>query len=130
MRKWRIPLAFGAAILVLFLLAAFFPALFTQYGQKEMFGPWLAASPEHLLGTNALGYDIFTELVYGTRQTLLVGLTSSILTLLLGSVIGTFAAGKGGVYCTASVSPVQMLLSQNRALEPASYSPESSLYLH
>lgn len=60
-----------------------------------MFGPWLAASPEHLLGTNALGYDIFTELIYGTRQTLLVGLTSSILTLLLGSVIGTLAAGKG-----------------------------------
>ena len=96
MRKWRIPLTFGAAILALYLLAAFFPALFTQYGQKEMFGPWLAASPEHLLGTNALGYDIFTELIYGTRQTLLVGLTSSILTLLLGSVIGTLAAGKGG----------------------------------
>ena len=54
MRKWRIPLTFGAAILALYLLAAFFPALFTQYGQKEMFGPWLAASPEHLLGTNAL----------------------------------------------------------------------------
>ena len=67
MRKSCIPLTFGAAILLLFLLAAFFPALFTQYGQKEMFGPWLEASPEHLLGTNALGYDIFTELIYGTR---------------------------------------------------------------
>ena len=87
MRKSCIPLALGAAILLLFLLAAFFPTLFTQYGQKEMFGPWLEASPEHLLGTNALGYDIFTELIYGTRQTLLVGLTSSILTLLLGGVI-------------------------------------------
>ena len=60
-----------------------------------MFGPWLIPSAEHLLGTNALGYDIFTELVYGTRQTLLVGVSSSILTLLLGGVIGTLAAGKG-----------------------------------
>ena len=69
MKKHSIPLAVGMTILLLFLLAAFFPTLFTKYGQKEMFGPWLNASAEHLLGTNALGYDIFTELVYGTRQT-------------------------------------------------------------
>ncbi len=83
-----------------FLVAAVFPAAFTSYGQKEMFAPWLTPSPAHLLGTNALGYDIFTELVYGTRQTLLIGVSSSVLTLVLGSVIGTLAAGKsvvGGV---------------------------------
>ena len=62
-----------------------------------MFGPWLIPSAEHPLGTNALGYDIFTELVYGTRQTLLVGISSSILTLLLGSVIGTFGGLSTGV---------------------------------
>ena len=82
-------------ILILFLTAALFPTVFTAYGQKETFGPWLTPSSEHLLGTNALGYDIFTELIYGTRQTLLVGVSSSTLTLLLGSVIGTLAAGKG-----------------------------------
>lgn len=96
MKKQTIPLAAGGAILLVFLLAALFPGLFTPYGQKEMFGPWLAASPEHLLGTNALGYDIFTELIYGTRRTMLVGISSSILTLLLGGIIGTLSAGKGG----------------------------------
>ena len=96
MKKHSIPLAAGMTMLLLFLLAAFFPTLFTKYGQKEMFGPWLNASTEHLLGTNALGYDIFTELVYGTRQTLLVGISSSVLTMLLGSIIGTLSAGKGG----------------------------------
>ena len=95
MRKQHIPLLLGIVILSLFLTAALFPTVFTAYGQKETFGPWLMPSAEHLLGTNALGYDIFTELVYGTRQTLLVGVSSSILTLLLGSVIGTLAAGKG-----------------------------------
>lgn len=95
MRKQHIPLLLGIVILSLFLTAALFPTVFTAHGQKEMFGPWLIPSAEHLLGTNALGYDIFTELVYGTRQTLLVGVSSSILTLLLGSVIGTLAAGKG-----------------------------------
>ena len=95
MRKQHIPLLLGIVVLSLFLTAALFPTVFTAYGQKETFGPWLMPSAEHLLGTNALGYDIFTELVYGTRQTLLVGVSSSILTLLLGSVIGTLAAGKG-----------------------------------
>ena len=95
MRKQHLPLFLGIVILILFLTAALFPTAFTAYGQKETFGPWLTPSAEHLLGTNALGYDIFTELVYGTRQTLLVGVSSSTLTLLLGSVIGTLAAGKG-----------------------------------
>ena len=95
MRKQHIPLLLGIVVLSLFLTAALFPTVFTAYGQKETFGPWLIPSAEHLLGTNALGYDIFTELVCGTRQTLLVGVSSSILTLLLGSVIGTLAAGKG-----------------------------------
>ena len=84
MRKQHLPLLLGIVILSLFLTAALFPTAFTAYGQKEMFGPWLIPSAEHPLGTNALGYDIFTELVYRTRQTLLVGVSSSILTLLLG----------------------------------------------
>ena len=95
MKTRHIPLVVGCAILLGFLLAALVPALFTPYGQKEMFLPWLSPSNEHLLGTNALGYDIFTELVYGTRKTLLVGVSSSILTMLLGCLIGTGAAGKG-----------------------------------
>ena len=100
MKKRCVPLALGGILLFFFLAAAVFPAAFTSYGQKEMFAPWLTPSPAHLFGTNALGYDIFTELVYGTRQTLLIGVSSSVLTLVLGSVIGTLAAGKsvvGGV---------------------------------
>ena len=85
----------GLVILAVFTLAAAFPGLFTDYGRKEMFAPWLSPGPQHLLGTNALGYDIFTELVYGARQTLLVGLSSSILMLLLGAGIGMASAGTG-----------------------------------
>ena len=95
MRKRRVPLVLGGILLLIFLMAAAFPTVFSSYGQKEMFAPWLTPSSEHLLGTNALGYDIFTELIYGTRQTLLIGISSSVLMLVLGSVIGTLAAGKG-----------------------------------
>ena len=93
-KRWFL-LLLGSGLLLMFLLASLFPSIFTDYGPKEMFAPWLFPSSEHILGTNALGYDIFTELIYGTQQTLLIGVSSSILTLLLGSAIGVLAAGKG-----------------------------------
>lgn len=90
-----LPLAAGLALLSLFALAALAPGLFTGYGQKEMFQAWLAPSREHWLGTNSLGYDIFTELVYGTRETLLIGVSSSVLTMLLGAAAGVLSTVRG-----------------------------------
>lgn len=111
MKKRRLLLLFGGGLFLIFLLAALFPSIFTDYGPKEMFGPWLPSSPDHILGTNALGYDIFAELIYGTRETLLIGVSSSILTLLLGSMIGVLAAGKGAAGgCLNGVINIFMLL--------------------
>lgn len=90
-----LPLIVGLALLTLFLAMAAAPELFTPYGVKQMFAPWMEPSPEHPLGTNMLGYDIFTELVYGTRETLFIGLLSSLFTMLLGTAIGTLSSGKG-----------------------------------
>ena len=96
MKKNRLlPLIFGCCLLALFLLMAAFPQLFTSYGVKEMFAPWAKPSAQHILGTNALGYDVFTEIVYGTRETLLIGLASSLLTMILGTAIGTVSAYHG-----------------------------------
>ena len=64
-KKGFLPLILGLLLLAVFALAAFAPELFTSYGQKELFTKWLPISREHLLGTNAMGYDIFTELIYG-----------------------------------------------------------------
>ena len=96
MRNLRtLPLVLGLLLLLLFAAAALLPWLFTPFGQKDMFAAWEAPSKTHPLGTNALGYDVFTELVYGTRDTLFVGLCSSVLTLLLGLLLGTLAAQRG-----------------------------------
>lgn len=95
--KRFIPLFIGGSLLAAFLVMAVAPQALTSYVVKEMFPAWEPASREHLLGTNAMGYDIFTELVYGARETLFIGVASSILTLLLGAVIGTLAAYRGVV---------------------------------
>ncbi len=93
MKKERlIALILGCTILVLFVLMSAFPSVFTHYGQKEMFDSWLSPSAAHPLGTNDMGYDIFTELVYGSGQTLLIGIASSLIAMLLGTVIGILAA--------------------------------------
>lgn len=96
MNKKRLPfLIVGILILFVFILMAVFPQAFTSYGRKESFEPWLDATREHILGTNALGYDIFTELVYGAADTLFIGILSGLLSLALGVLIGVCATVKG-----------------------------------
>lgn len=90
-----VPLVLGILLLSVFLLMAFLPTLFTPFGQKDSFGAWERPSGEHPLGTNDLGYDIYTELVYGTRDTLVIGLASSALTMAIGTLIGIAAAREG-----------------------------------
>ena len=90
-----LPLLLGCVLLSAFLLMSLCPGLFTGYGQKEMFAKWLPCSGEHWLGTNALGYDVFTELVYGAGHTLLIGVLSSVLALILGAAIGTLSTLPG-----------------------------------
>ena len=88
-------LIIGILLVAFFVVSALFPSLLTSCSPKELFDAWLAPSAEHPLGTNSLGYDIFAELVYGAGDTLSIGLISSVLTMLLGSLIGVLAAQKG-----------------------------------
>lgn len=55
-----------------------------------------APSPEHLLGTDDLGRDVLARLLQGGRVSLLVGLASAALTVLIGSVLGVVAGYFGG----------------------------------
>ena len=87
----------GILLLALSLSMALLPGAFTSYGQKEMFDAWLSPSGDHILGTNSLGYDIFTELVYGAKDTLLVGLFSSVFTMIIGIAVGVLAAQRGAI---------------------------------
>ena len=84
----RILFIIGSLLILMFILFSLFPSAFAPYELKEMDEPWLKCSKTHLLGTNKLGYDILTEIIYGTRETLTIGVTASILALALGLIFG------------------------------------------
>ena len=81
---------------LLILIALLAPAI-APHDPWEMTAPFLPPSAEHWLGTNDLGQDIFSELVYGTRVSLLVGVISAAVITCFGSAVGAMAAYYGGV---------------------------------
>ena len=89
-------LAFGIAILLTFILFAIAPHAIAPYDPKFSFDAFAGPSAEHILGTNNLGYDIFSELVHASRTTLAVGLLSALISLGIGTVIGIAAGYAGG----------------------------------
>ena len=75
-----------------------FAPLIAQYDPNAVVGPSYAKpSAEFLLGTNDVGYDIFSELVYGAQYSLLVGLTSAAIAAGIGIVVGVLSGWFGGM---------------------------------
>jgi peptide/nickel transport system permease protein len=83
--------------LVLFFLVLLGP-LFAPHDPNNMsFRPMSPPSTENWLGVNDGGMDIFSELLYGVRNTVGFGLLAGLVSLLLGVVVGLVAAWFGGV---------------------------------
>lgn len=73
----------GAIIVVFFSLVALLAPLIAPYDPHELGIPYLKPSAQHLLGTNDVGQDIFSELIFGTRVSLFIGVfTSMVVTLI------------------------------------------------
>ncbi|KAB3538640.1 ABC transporter permease [Alkaliphilus pronyensis] len=96
-KKKKIALV-GVFILVILVLSSVFAPFLTPYGQEEMNFTNINAAPsrEHLLGTDNLGRDYLTRLLYGGRISLMVGVISAFISVTLGSTIGGIAGFFGG----------------------------------
>lgn len=95
-QKQNIPLVAGLCIMLLFTLWSLFPGVFAPYSPKEMFPPWGAPSSAHRLGTNDMGYDIFSELIYAASTTLFTGVSAALISLVAGCVVGALAGYLSG----------------------------------
>jgi len=90
---------FGIAILLLMLTIALFAPLLAPY-PPNMQTPFAFEPPSfsHLLGTNHVGQDILSQLLYGARTSLLVGFSVALLATILSATIGVSTALIGGLY--------------------------------
>lgn len=82
----------GLSMLLFFIFMAVFADFIVPYNPYE-FSHDVNAPPskEHLLGTNDAGQDIFSELIYGTRISLLVGFLAAFVSTFIGGSIGILA---------------------------------------
>ena len=118
-RLRRDPVAIaGAVIVVVFLLvAAFAPILapkdpLTQYLISEIRPGYIPGPQEgYPLGVDNLGRDLLSRLIYGARQSLLIGFVSTILGLIVGMALGVLAGAFGGWVDTVIMRFVDIMLS-------------------
>jgi peptide/nickel transport system permease protein len=94
-RSW---LYAGTAILLLLTAAALFAPVVAPYDPlgQNLDQDLIPHSSEHWLGTDKLGRDILSRIIYGGRISLLVGITTVALSLAIGIVIGSLSGYFGG----------------------------------
>ncbi len=82
----------GGVIVGSMILVAILAPWLSPYDPAERVGrPFSSPSAEHLLGTNDVGQDLLSELIYGTRVSLTVGIIAAAVALLIGTSIGILA---------------------------------------
>ena len=88
----------GLGIIIIFLFLAIFGRLLAPYDflEQNIGNQLQGPSRDHLLGTDALGRDIFSRLLYGARTAAIVAFTTTVISLTLGILIGTSAGFIGG----------------------------------
>ncbi|MHC2547350.1 ABC transporter permease [Corynebacterium hesseae] len=100
-------------VLVIAFLAALFPSLFTSADPYA--GTDVALLPPgesgHLMGTDAVGRDLYARIVYGARQSLLGALIAVAVGLVVGTLIGLLAGSLSGAVDTVLMRVVDVLLS-------------------
>jgi peptide/nickel transport system permease protein len=91
--------ATGLTIFLAFCLLAAFPQLFTSVRRPNdlAFLPSQPPSATHFLGTTTLGQDIWAQLVYGTRQSLVIAVVAGFFATVLSVLVGVSAAYLGGI---------------------------------
>jgi peptide/nickel transport system permease protein len=108
----------GAVIVVVFVVAAAFAPLlapkdpYTQYLISEVRPGFIPGPQEGFpLGVDNLGRDLLSRLIYGARQSLLIGVVSTVLGVIVGMSLGILAGAFGGKVDTVVMRFVDILLS-------------------
>ena len=97
LRKSPLSARIGMGIVMVNILAAIFAAIISPYGETDTVNKvWMSPSDQNWLGTDHLGRDVFTRIVYGARNTIVIAILITFLAFFVGSLMGFFAAVLSG----------------------------------
>ena len=112
LKKAPLTAQFGLVVILVYIFVAVFAPVLAPYGESEIVGPefdlW---GEEFFLGTDNLGRDMMTRLIYGARNTVGIALITTLLAFFLGGTTGIMAAVLGGWYDQATSRSVDVLMA-------------------
>ncbi len=97
MKSAPLTASFGMLMIILTAILAIFADVIAPYGEREIVGDvWQPATDQFLLGTDNLGRDMLSRLIYGAQTTIAVALAASVLSFAIGMFLSFTAAVVGG----------------------------------
>jgi peptide/nickel transport system permease protein len=105
--------AIAAVVLLAYIAIAVTGPLWAPYGPAEVLvgDPFEAPSLDHLLGTDNLGRDVFSRVVYGSRPVLAMAAASTGLAVIIGAVLGLLLAYRRGWIDELAMRVIDILMS-------------------
>ena len=104
-RSMPLTAAFGILTIIVYAILAVFAGVIAPYGQEEILAqanivpggnPAMGGNPEYPLGTDQIGRDILSRLIYGAQNTVGIAFATTCLAFLIGASLGFLAATLGG----------------------------------
>ena len=88
---------FGMVVILIYAIAAIFAPWIAPFGEAQIVGKaYERANDVNILGTDQLGRDLFSRLIYGARNTIGIALVTTLVSFLVGGSLGVLAALKRG----------------------------------
>lgn len=95
-RQMPLTAAFGILVIILYAVVAVFAGVIAPYGQAEILGAAnvmaFGGNPDYPLGTDQLGRDILSRLIYGAQNTVGIAFVTTLLAFFVGGSLGFLAA--------------------------------------
>jgi peptide/nickel transport system permease protein len=111
-KRIPIPALIGIVLTALFVIAAVFAPWIAPYPNAQIVGDvWQPMSSQFWLGTDNLGRDLLSRMIYGARTTIFIAVLATALSFTLGSTLGFCAAVLGGWFDTLMSRFVDLLMA-------------------
>lgn len=100
-------------LLLILIVLSIFADFISPYDftKQDVSNTFLSPSPTHLMGTDNFGRDEFSRILHGGQMSLLIGISSTFFSIIIGLIIGLFAGYYGGKFDVFAMRVMDIFLS-------------------